>query len=58
MEGVVASLRFNSIWTLVVFLLSGFVITTLIQSSAATIAIILTALYAGAISFNGEMVSP
>lgn len=54
MEGVVASLDFNSIREapLVVFLLSGFVITTLIQSSAATIAIILTALYAGAISFN------
>ncbi len=54
MEGVVTGLDFNVMQKapLVVFLLSGFVITTLIQSSSATIAIILSALYAGAISFN------
>ena len=54
MEGVVTGLDFSSISDapLVVFLLSGFVITTLIQSSAATMAIILSALYAGAIGFN------
>lgn len=34
----------------VIFLLSGFLITTLIQSSSATVAIVLSALYSGAIS--------
>ena len=54
MEGVVAGLDFNRLREapLILFLFSGFVITALIQSSAATMAIILSALYAGAISFN------
>ncbi len=37
---------------LIIFLLIGFIITSLIQSSSATMAITLSALYAGAVTFN------
>lgn len=40
----------------VVFLLAGFVLTTLIQSSSATMAIVLSSIYAGAISLEAALV--
>jgi phosphate:Na+ symporter len=40
---------------IMVFVLIGFVITSLIQSSSATIAITLSALHAGAVSLPGSM---
>lgn len=40
---------------LIVFLLTGFIITTLIQSSSATMAICLSALHAGALTFDDSI---
>lgn len=53
MEGQVQAFDFSKYadMSLAVFLLIGFIITTLVQSSSVTMALTLTALHAGAISF-------
>lgn len=56
-ESMVGQFNFNLLkdYPLAVFVLAGFVLTTLIQSSSATVAITLTALHSNAISLLAAM---